>query len=88
MYLSRQEKQNNLIAPKSDKTKYKDKNMNYDYIVLLAPTSPLREDSDIDNILKKLDDSKVNYDAIVSVGEIGEHPSIVKKIINQKIEQF
>ncbi len=67
---------------------YKDKNMNYDYIVLLEPTSPLREDSDIDNILKKLDDSKVNYDAIVSVGEIGEHPSIVKKIINQKIEPF
>ena len=27
--LSRQEKQNNLIAPKSDKTKYKDKNMNH-----------------------------------------------------------
>ena len=67
---------------------YENKNMNFDYIVLLEPTSPLREDTDIDNMLKKLEDKSKNFDSIISVGEIGEHPSIVKKIINEKIKPF
>lgn len=52
----------------------------YDYIVLLEPTSPLREDDDIDNMLEKLIDNADKVDSIISIGEVHEHPSIMKKI--------
>ena len=38
----------------------------YDYIILLEPTSPLRETSDIDNSLEKLINTD-NAESIVSV---------------------
>ena len=52
----------------------------FDYVVLLEPTSPLREDKDIDLMLEKLDGHTDEYDSIVSVGEISENPTIVKKL--------
>jgi CMP-N,N'-diacetyllegionaminic acid synthase len=60
----------------------------YDFIVLLEPTSPLRESSDIDQMIKKIVlNSK--FDAIVSVGEVSLHPSSMKKINNDStIENF
>ena len=67
---------------------YKEKNIFFDYIVLLEPTSPLREDEDIDKMLEKLHANQDNYDSIISIGEIGEHPSIVKKIVNNNLEPF
>jgi len=54
----------------------------FDYIVLLEPTSPLREDSDIDNMIEKLIENKEKFDSIISMGEVHEHPSIMKKIVN------
>lgn len=63
-------------------------NKNYDYLILLEPTSPLREDEDIDNMIKKLIDNSDSYDSLCSIGEIGEHPSIVKKIENDNIVPF
>ena len=60
----------------------------YDYVVLLEPTSPLREDDDIDRMLESLDAHTQEFDAIVSVGEIDEHPSIVKRIDGLKIVPF
>ncbi|UTW67321.1 acylneuraminate cytidylyltransferase family protein [bacterium SCSIO 12643] len=56
----------------------------YDYIILLEPTSPLREDDDIDNMIEKLLSNPEKYDSLVSVGEVGEHPSIMKKISQGK----
>lgn len=52
----------------------------FDYIVLLEPTSPLREDSDIDAMIQKLVDNADRFDSIVSIGEVSEHPSILKKV--------
>jgi len=52
----------------------------FDYVVLLEPTSPLREPDDIDNMLDKLLAHANDFDAIVSVGEVHEHPSIVKRL--------
>lgn len=52
----------------------------FDYTVLLEPTSPLREDDDIDRVLKALDDECENFDSIVTLGQVHEHPSIVKKL--------
>jgi len=67
---------------------YKDKNISFDYIVLLEPTSPLREDEDIDKMLEKLHKNKNDYDSIISIGEVGEHPSIIKKIVNENLQPF
>ncbi len=60
----------------------------FDYLVLLEPTSPLREDDDIDNMLMKLDASADAFDAIVSIGEVSEHPSIMKKLDGENIEPY
>jgi CMP-N,N'-diacetyllegionaminic acid synthase len=60
----------------------------FDYIVLLEPTSPLREDDDIDRMLKALRHSASRFDAIVSLGEVGEHPSIMKRLAGARIKPF
>jgi CMP-N,N'-diacetyllegionaminic acid synthase len=52
----------------------------FDYVVLLEPTSPLREDDDIDRMLVLLENNAGQFDAIVSVGEVTEHPSIMKRL--------
>ncbi len=47
----------------------------YDYLVLLEPTSPLTEASDIDSALEKLVASRIDADAIVSVVDLVDaHP--------------
>ena len=60
----------------------------FDYIVLLEPTSPLREKKDIDEMLEDLISKDDEFDAIISLGPVHEHPSIMKKIISNKIEAF
>jgi CMP-N,N'-diacetyllegionaminic acid synthase len=60
----------------------------FDYIVLLEPTSPLRERSDLDQMIEKIASLDGDYDAIVSLGEVHEHPSIMKKINGNQIEPY
>lgn len=60
----------------------------YDYIVLLEPTSPLREDDDIDRMLESLLANADEFDSIVSVGEVTEHPSIMKRLVGKRMEAF
>lgn len=60
-------------------------NMNdvFDYLLLLEPTSPLRKDTDIDEIIKKCVENP-QADGVISLGKIHlEHPSIVKKISDE-----
>lgn len=60
---------------------------NFDYIILLEPTSPLRKDDDIDNVIR-LGCGHAEKAGVVSLGEIHmEHPSIVKKISGDGIIQ-
>ena len=61
-------------------------NREFDYIVLLEPTSPLREKYDIDQMIEKLIENNTN--SIISIGEVNEHPSIMKKIENQNLKPF
>lgn len=61
---------------------------NFDIVVLLEPTSPLREKNDISNMLTTLCEIYSDFDAIVSLGEVSEHPSIVKEIVNDKVQSF
>jgi CMP-N-acetylneuraminic acid synthetase len=53
----------------------------YDYIVLLEPTSPLREQADIDTMIEVISSRDEHFDSIVSIGEVHEHPSIMKKTV-------
>lgn len=63
-------------------------NKAFDYTVLLEPTSPLREKTDIDSMLEKLEANYENFDAIISLGVAHEHPSIMKKVNVNNIERF
>jgi CMP-N,N'-diacetyllegionaminic acid synthase len=60
----------------------------FEYVVLLEPTSPLREDDDIDQMLSKLDAHSESFDSIVSIGQGGEHPSIMKRIVGDRRAPF
>ncbi|HLA73885.1 MAG TPA: acylneuraminate cytidylyltransferase family protein [Steroidobacteraceae bacterium] len=67
---------------------YREAGREFQYTALLEPTSPLREDDDIDRMLRKLDERAADFDAIVSVGEVHEHPSIMKRFAGERIEPF
>lgn len=52
----------------------------YDYIILLEPTSPLRKEEDIDNIIRLACDNP-QCDGVISLGEVHmEHPLAVKRV--------
>jgi len=54
----------------------KKNNDKYDYIILLEPTSPLTQSSDIDTALESLLENKNKYTSLVSVSEVvSAHPS-------------
>lgn len=65
-----------------------EKRQQFDYIVLLEPTSPLREKCDIDHMIGKIASLADDYDAIVSLGEVHEHPSIMKKVVGNSVEPY
>jgi CMP-N-acetylneuraminic acid synthetase len=67
---------------------HRERGREFDYVVLLEPTSPLREDDDVDRMLEKLDGLAASFDSIVSVGEVAEHPSIIKRFAGDGIEPF
>jgi len=68
---------------------YKERGIEFNYLALLEPTSPLRADGDIDKSIKLLIDHEAEADSLVSVGEVHmEHPSIVKKIENNYVKPY
>lgn len=60
----------------------------FDYVVLMEPTSPLREDDDIDRMLERLLAMGADFDSIISIGEVDEHPSIVRRVRGKNLEPF
>ena len=61
--------------------------MNYDILILLQPTSPVRSSDDIDNAIKKLWNS--NLDTVVSVkGPIKTRDPNIKKISNNYLKPW
>ncbi len=68
---------------------YKNKlNKEFDYIVLLEPTSPLREVSDIDNAIEKLFDSEANSIVGISKTEDQNPAFLVEKNSNDFINGY
>ena len=61
---------------------------NFDYVVLIEPTSPLRELDDLDSMLETISQNDKEFDAIVSLGEVHEHPSIMKKVDGSLMSPF
>ena len=57
-----------------------EKNMIFDFVVLLEPTSPIRNKSDVDNMITKLSEGYHDNDAIVSLGEVSTPPAFLKKM--------
>lgn len=57
----------------------------FDYIVLLEPTSPLREYGDLDSMLETVVLSENDFDAIISLGLAREYPSIMKKLVGRYV---
>lgn len=55
----------------------------FDIVVLLEATSPMREPDDLSNMLEQFSKNYEQCDAVTSLGEVSEHPSIVKKIDGQ-----
>lgn len=60
----------------------------FDVLVLLEPTSPLREDDDIDRMLTRLARDWERFDAVVSLGEVREHPSIMKRLDGEALAPY
>jgi len=67
---------------------YKKKKKEFEYIMLLEPTSPIRFSKDIDNAINKFLLKKNKYDGIISIGEVKLNPFLLKTIIKYKIKNL
>ncbi len=58
----------------------KERGQEYDYLLLLEPTSPLRKENDIDRMIETAVNNP-EADGVISLGRVHlEHPSIIKKV--------
>jgi len=61
----------------------------YEFVMLLEPTSPLRKMSDIDCCIETLLSQVDTFDALVTLGRSREHPSLLRTILNSgQIETY
>lgn len=70
---------------------FKQKGQEFDVLVLLEPTSPLRKDTDIDNAVKLFIDNYEKADSLLCLGEIHsdtEHPIGAKTVEEGYIKAF
>lgn len=64
---------------------YKNKNINFDAVMLLQPTSPFRSANSIDMAIKVLQNNK-KIDSVFSAEKIDSyHPDIMFRLINHKV---
>lgn len=62
----------------------KEHNENFDYVILLQPTSPLRTSDDIDTAIESVIES--NKDSLISVCECSENPILMRTIEREKLK--
>jgi len=65
---------------------YKSNNTNFDYIILLQPTSPLRTFEHLDKAIEKI--IECNKTSLVSVCEVKENPILMRSIENEKLKEI
>ena len=56
----------------------------FDYLVLLQPTEPLRTSEDVDEAIETY--FELGCEALVSVSEVDDHPILVRSIQNKKLK--
>ena len=62
---------------------FNEQSIEFDYIVLLEPTSPLRDSNDIDTAIKLLNENRKQADSIVGVSKVeSTHPVFDVRINN------
>ncbi|MBW9155776.1 acylneuraminate cytidylyltransferase family protein [Clostridium sp. FP2] len=64
---------------------YKNNNIDFDYVILLQPTSPLRTFEHLDKAIEKIIES--NRTSLVSVCEAEENPILMRNIENDKLKE-
>ena len=64
---------------------YISNNTNFDFVILLQPTSPLRTYAQIDEAIEKLMDN--SGDSLVSVREADENPVLMRSIADGKLKE-
>ena len=57
----------------------------FGYVVLVEPTSPLRRPDDIDRAVGLLIDRREEFDSLVTIGQVHEHPSIMKRFEDPRV---
>ena len=60
----------------------------YDFVVLLEPTSPIRKTTDLETMIEKIVLRSADFDGIISLGEVREHPAYMKKITGDKFSNL
>ena len=58
---------------------YAERGQDFDYVVLVEPTSPLRKPDDIDRAVSMLVEHNDDFDSLVTIGPVHDHPSIMKR---------
>lgn len=58
--------------------KQKELGLEYDYVILLQPTQPLRKSWHIDEAIESI--VKYNQESLVSVSKVQEHPLLIRKL--------
>jgi len=65
----------------------KEEGMQYDYVVELMATNPMKTVDDIDSCIRKLIDT--DADSVIAVHRLDDHhPARIKKIVNDRIVDF
>lgn len=65
---------------------FKNNKEEYDYVVLLQPTSPLRKCEDIDNAIEKI--MHLGGESLVSVCEVDQNPILMRTIEDNKFHEI
>ena len=67
---------------------FQKKKIFFKYIVLLEPTSPIRLPNDLEISVSKFLKNLKKIDSLISLGEVFEHPFVIKKINKSKAVDF
>ncbi len=63
----------------------KEMNKSFDLVALLEPTSPLRKPNDLNNMINFMKNNYDNFNAVVSIGEVRDHPAYMKELNSKGI---
>jgi CMP-N,N'-diacetyllegionaminic acid synthase len=60
----------------------------YEYVVLLEPTSPIRTGNDIDHAIRALEEGRESFDGLVTIGRAKQHPDHMWRLKGANLEPY